>query len=175
MANAPWSQEPMLSRNCWGVHESTVGRYGRRRVRLTVLPPDVTSRDLRRWRFLRTWSVTGLLLGVVLAAVSWPDFGRADALGLAAVVWLVPLLWTRLAARDVFSRVHTGWVDGSVDDQNGRAERMEDFAAVIETAFDEYRQGRISESMLRAYWASIYQALPSLNGQRRRASARLRR
>ena len=154
-------ESSLRPRGRWGIHQSAVGRYGSRHVRLTVLPPDLSRQGYLRWRLAHVWPVAGLLLGAIVAAITWNALGPNIALPIGEAVWLASALLVWLAARKVVSRVHTGWVDGTVDDRDGRIDRMENLAAQIETAFDEYGHGRISEEVFRGYWAHVYRALPS--------------
>ena len=105
--------------------------------------PGQSRQEYLRWRLVSVWPVAGLLLGAIVAATSWNAVGPNSAVPIGEGVWLASALVIWLAARKVVSRVHTGWVDGSIDDRDGRIDRMEELAAQIETAFDDYRHGRI--------------------------------
>lgn len=147
------------ARRTWGVHEAAVSRYGTRHVRLSILPPDLSSSELRSWRTLQVWPAAGLLFGAITIFATWAAIGAAGAIVLGMTVWLLPWVWLWLGAHDIVTRVHTACADGPLENDHSDVESIERLALRMERAADDYLHGRLSDTGFRAVWAGVYDAI----------------
>ena len=107
IAGPEWFSRLLDGAHSWGSYEATVSRYGVRRYRLIIYPPDASTTDRRRARLWRAWPITGaalMLLGVMVFgnAAASPD--TVLTVAVAAYLSIGALLFLRAGPHRVRAR-----------------------------------------------------------------------
>ncbi|WP_308122830.1 DUF6611 family protein [Microbacterium marinilacus] len=155
----------------WGYVSRSVGRYGAVSVRLVVYPPDSDPRDLLSadlFRFFVPCAVVLGLTGALALCAAGVPVGSAAAIVLAV---LVPVgVFMGFRAAPVNRRAVSLWSCRSafhVDRAALAAEqRAESLAHVLQSAAEDYRQGRSPHAVLQSEWQAAFDDITS--GQARR-------
>lgn len=146
-------------RRTWGTCDIDPGRYGGTHIRVRILPPSITPRERRGWLLLHRWPALGFVAAVIAAVLLTPLIGVPNAVCLAALAWLTPLLALWLAAGRVAGRTRELW---SNDRRDGSHDAgwctLDAVVHELDEADRALRAGEIDEATHRARWRAVYDA-----------------
>ena len=160
---------PALTRThrLWGVAETDAGRYGCAHTRLRIFPPDITPRERSIWRAVHVWPAVGLVLAVLAAALLAPVLGTPNAVGVALLGWMTPMLALWLSVGRLSARIRELWSndrrDGTHDASWIAVDRV---APELDEADDALARGEITPAEHRARWQAAYAAASTVSSSR---------
>jgi hypothetical protein len=155
----PWAGRPRPV-GVWGEVESSQGRYGRSRLRVRVLPPDLTPAQWELLRAARLWSGLGLAAGAFIALAVQTVLAPWLAVTAGLAVWLAPLLIARRRTRAVTDAAREIW---ACHDESGFDRRCASLYDALRAEVDALcaaeerrRMDPAAEGEIQAGWQRLY-------------------
>ncbi len=165
-----WWSKFLDGEHAWGWFDVALGRYGFRRYRLTVYPPDINAVDRRLLRLWRAWPVGGgvvwLCAAMCLSASAFSPamtFAVSTSVYVGAGAGLFALTGAiRTRVRSVSVMLIKGHKFPIEPDREAARKAWQKLTGVMLAAEDMLQRGTLSPVEYEAVWWEVYDRMEAL-------------